>query len=178
MYRLLEEVERWSSHLTCACDLLFPLDRAWHGDQRFWHYMTLQHTVWFNSCKVSLSVPIGARGNPCGSLMVSSREKNNVRTRLRVSKSSLSLTKGYVRVACRRVTHVLYQRLQYRNWPCFCPPSKMSVSWTVHTQQRAYTIVRDHYAITASRLERRNSKRLAAMKFPHCAVRSQMWVYN
>eukprot|EP00752_Nemacystus_decipiens_P015617 g13940.t1 len=33
-------------------------------------------------------------------------------------------------------------------------------------QRRAYTIVRDHYAITASRLESRNSKLLAAFKRP------------
>lgn len=45
-------------------------------------------------------------------------------------------------------------------------------------QQRAYTIVRDNYAITASRLARRNSKLLAAIKLPHFEVGGWVWVYN
>eukprot|EP00752_Nemacystus_decipiens_P004782 g4353.t1 len=45
-------------------------------------------------------------------------------------------------------------------------------------QRRAYTIVRDHYAITASRLESRNSKLLAAFKRPLYEVGGWVWVYN
>eukprot|EP00752_Nemacystus_decipiens_P016839 g15071.t1 len=45
-------------------------------------------------------------------------------------------------------------------------------------QSRAYTIVRDHYAITASLLESRNSKLLAAFKRPLYEFGGWVWVYN
>ena len=45
-------------------------------------------------------------------------------------------------------------------------------------QQRAYAIVRDHYKVTTSRLERRNSKLHAAMKLPQYEVGGWVWVYN
>ena len=46
-------------------------------------------------------------------------------------------------------------------------------------QQRAYDIVREHHAITVSRVERRNSALSDAMRpVPKLAVGGWVWVYN